>query len=199
MPSCRGRSSGRPGSAAGPGCPRSWRRNRADPQYRPQCREQIAVAFDEDKPHGGDRSGVLRHRRGPPGICSTHQARSCSGPEQPAPQLGDGRAAIKCRWKSSVDDALPRHGLQVRPTASTPEALQDQQLSDGPSEKYQCTRTLRTRVPRSRVFEMDAADIHRLVEDAFNAGDVEALVALLQTDATMATPVGPSYRDSGHS
>jgi uncharacterized protein (TIGR02246 family) len=37
---------------------------------------------------------------------------------------------------------------------------------------------------------MDAADIHRLVENAFNAGDADALVALYEEDATMATPDG---------
>jgi hypothetical protein len=45
-----------------------------------------------------------------------------------------------CRWKSSVDDVLQRHGTpsQAEP-ASTPEAIQDQQSSGGPLEKYQCT------------------------------------------------------------
>jgi uncharacterized protein (TIGR02246 family) len=37
---------------------------------------------------------------------------------------------------------------------------------------------------------MDAGDIHRLVEDAFNAGDTDALVGLYQEDAAMATPDG---------
>jgi ketosteroid isomerase-like protein len=37
---------------------------------------------------------------------------------------------------------------------------------------------------------MDAADIHRLVEDAFSAGDTDALVALYEEDAAMATPDG---------
>ena len=37
---------------------------------------------------------------------------------------------------------------------------------------------------------MDAGDIHRLVEDAFNAGDTDALVALYEEDAAMATPDG---------
>ncbi len=37
---------------------------------------------------------------------------------------------------------------------------------------------------------MQAGDIHRLVQDAFNAGDADALVALYETDATMATPGG---------
>jgi uncharacterized protein (TIGR02246 family) len=43
---------------------------------------------------------------------------------------------------------------------------------------------------------MDAADIHRSVEDAFNAGDAEALVALYEEDAAMATPDGTFVR--GH-
>ncbi len=37
---------------------------------------------------------------------------------------------------------------------------------------------------------MDAADIHRLVQDAFNAGDDEALADLYEDDAAMATPEG---------
>ena len=37
---------------------------------------------------------------------------------------------------------------------------------------------------------MDAGDIHRLVENAFNAGDTDALVALYEEDAAMATPDG---------
>ena len=39
-----------------------------------------------------------------------------------------------CRWRSSVDDVLQRHrdSSQAEPT-STPEAIQDQQLSGGPS------------------------------------------------------------------
>jgi ketosteroid isomerase-like protein len=37
---------------------------------------------------------------------------------------------------------------------------------------------------------MNAGDIHRLVEDAFNAGDTDALVALYEADAAMATPDG---------
>jgi ketosteroid isomerase-like protein len=41
---------------------------------------------------------------------------------------------------------------------------------------------------------MDAADIHRLVEGAFNAADVEALVALYEEDAAMATPDGTFVR-----
>ena len=39
---------------------------------------------------------------------------------------------------------------------------------------------------------MEAEDIHRLVEDAFNAGHAEALVALYEDDAAMATPDGTS-------
>ena len=48
-----------------------------------------------------------------------------------------------CGWKVSVDDVLQRHGTpsQTEP-ASTPEAIQDQQSSGGPSEKYQCTEAL---------------------------------------------------------
>jgi ketosteroid isomerase-like protein len=41
---------------------------------------------------------------------------------------------------------------------------------------------------------MDAADIHSLVEHAFNAGDVEALVALYERDAAMANPDGTFVR-----
>lgn len=37
---------------------------------------------------------------------------------------------------------------------------------------------------------MDAGDIHRLVEHAFNVGDTNALVALYEEDAAMATPDG---------
>jgi hypothetical protein len=42
------------------------------------------------------------------------------------------------RWKASVDDVLQRPGTpsQTEPT-STPEAIQDQQSSGGPLEKYQ--------------------------------------------------------------
>jgi uncharacterized protein (TIGR02246 family) len=36
----------------------------------------------------------------------------------------------------------------------------------------------------------DAGDIHRSVEDAFNAGDTDALVDLYEEDAAMATPDG---------
>jgi uncharacterized protein (TIGR02246 family) len=37
---------------------------------------------------------------------------------------------------------------------------------------------------------MDPEQLHRLVEDAFNAGDADALVALYEEDAAMATPDG---------
>src|SRR5271169_4586604 len=37
---------------------------------------------------------------------------------------------------------------------------------------------------------MDAGEIHRLVENAFNAADTGALVALYEDDAAMATPDG---------
>jgi uncharacterized protein (TIGR02246 family) len=37
---------------------------------------------------------------------------------------------------------------------------------------------------------MKAGDIHRLVQDAFNAGDADALAALYEPDAIMATPDG---------
>jgi hypothetical protein len=45
-----------------------------------------------------------------------------------------------CRWRASADDVLQRHRTpsQAEPT-STPETIQDQQSSGGPSEKYQCT------------------------------------------------------------
>lgn len=43
-------------------------------------------------------------------------------------------------------------------------------------------------------FEMEAAEIHRLVEMAFNAGDAESLVALYEEDAAMATPDGTFVR-----
>jgi ketosteroid isomerase-like protein len=43
---------------------------------------------------------------------------------------------------------------------------------------------------------MDARDLHRLVEEAFNAGDVDGLVALYEPDAAMATPDGGIVR--GH-
>jgi uncharacterized protein (TIGR02246 family) len=41
---------------------------------------------------------------------------------------------------------------------------------------------------------MDAADIHGLVEEAFNAGDVDALEGLYEEDAAMATPDGEFVR-----
>ena len=37
---------------------------------------------------------------------------------------------------------------------------------------------------------MEVADLHRMVENAFNAGDVDALVGLYEEKATMATPEG---------
>jgi uncharacterized protein (TIGR02246 family) len=37
---------------------------------------------------------------------------------------------------------------------------------------------------------MQAGDLHGLVESAFNAGDADALVALYEPDAAMATPEG---------
>jgi uncharacterized protein (TIGR02246 family) len=43
---------------------------------------------------------------------------------------------------------------------------------------------------------MMPADLHRLVQDAFNAGDADALVALYEPDAVMATPDGATVR--GH-
>ena len=45
-----------------------------------------------------------------------------------------------CGWLVSVDDVSQRHGTpsQTGP-ASTPEAIQDQQSSGGPLEKYQCS------------------------------------------------------------
>lgn len=48
---------------------------------------------------------------------------------------------------------------------------------------------------------MQAAEIHQLVQDAFNAGDADALVALYEDGAVMATPEGefvtgrPAIRD----
>ena len=41
---------------------------------------------------------------------------------------------------------------------------------------------------------MDGEEIHHLVEDAFNAGDAEALVALYEDDAAMATSDGTFVR-----
>jgi uncharacterized protein (TIGR02246 family) len=43
---------------------------------------------------------------------------------------------------------------------------------------------------------MMPSDLHRLVQDAFNAGDADALVALYEPDAAMATPEGEFVR--GH-
>ena len=43
---------------------------------------------------------------------------------------------------------------------------------------------------------MQPADIHALVQNAFNAGDADALVALYERDAVMATPEGDTVR--GH-
>jgi uncharacterized protein (TIGR02246 family) len=37
---------------------------------------------------------------------------------------------------------------------------------------------------------VEAGEIHRLVQDAFNAGDADALAALYEADAIMATPEG---------
>jgi uncharacterized protein (TIGR02246 family) len=37
---------------------------------------------------------------------------------------------------------------------------------------------------------MQPADIHRRVQDAFNTGDADALIALYEPDAIMATPDG---------
>ena len=47
-----------------------------------------------------------------------------------------------CGRKGTVDDVLQRHGTpsQTEP-ASTPEAIENQQSSGGPLEKYQCTGT----------------------------------------------------------
>jgi uncharacterized protein (TIGR02246 family) len=41
---------------------------------------------------------------------------------------------------------------------------------------------------------MEPGDLHREVETAFNAGDVDALVALYDDDAAMATPEGEFVR-----
>jgi uncharacterized protein (TIGR02246 family) len=41
---------------------------------------------------------------------------------------------------------------------------------------------------------MDARELHRLVQEAFNAGDADALVALYEEDAAMATPDGDFVR-----
>jgi uncharacterized protein (TIGR02246 family) len=37
---------------------------------------------------------------------------------------------------------------------------------------------------------VEPGEIHRLVQDSFNAGDADALAALYETDAIMATPDG---------
>lgn len=37
---------------------------------------------------------------------------------------------------------------------------------------------------------MQPGDLHQLVQDAFNAGDADALVALYESDVVMATPEG---------
>jgi hypothetical protein len=44
-----------------------------------------------------------------------------------------------CGWKVAVDDVSQRPGTpsQTEP-ASTPEVIENQQSSGGPSEKYQC-------------------------------------------------------------
>ena len=56
------------------------------------------------------------------------------------PNSETGRAAFNVGWEVSVDDVLQRHGTpsQAGP-ASTPEAIEDQQSSGRPSEKYQWT------------------------------------------------------------
>jgi uncharacterized protein (TIGR02246 family) len=41
---------------------------------------------------------------------------------------------------------------------------------------------------------MEAADIHALVQEYFNAGDVEGLASLYEEDAAMATPEGAFVR-----
>jgi uncharacterized protein (TIGR02246 family) len=43
---------------------------------------------------------------------------------------------------------------------------------------------------------MQPGDLHQLVQDAFNAGDADALVALYERDAVMATPEGETVQ--GH-
>jgi hypothetical protein len=54
------------------------------------------------------------------------------------PTLRRDVPSFNVRLEDLVDDVLQRHGTpsQTGP-ASTPEAIQDQQLSGGPSEKYQ--------------------------------------------------------------
>jgi uncharacterized protein (TIGR02246 family) len=43
-------------------------------------------------------------------------------------------------------------------------------------------------------FAMEPRDLHRQVQDAFNARDADALVALYEPDAVMATPEGEFVR-----
>ena len=67
----------------------------------------------------------------------------CCNPGQ-SPQLGDGTCRCQCAagWSRSTTSRNVT-GLQVRPDRS-PEVIQDQQSSGGPSEKYQCTGTRRS-------------------------------------------------------
>jgi hypothetical protein len=63
--------------------------------------------------------------------------------EQPGPINPTRRRDVPlsmCGWRDPVDDVLQRHGTssQAEP-ASTPEAIEDQLRSGGPSEKYQCS------------------------------------------------------------
>jgi ketosteroid isomerase-like protein len=44
---------------------------------------------------------------------------------------------------------------------------------------------------------VNAGDIHRLVQEAFNAGDTDALIDLYEEDAAMATPDGDFVRGRG--
>jgi uncharacterized protein (TIGR02246 family) len=44
---------------------------------------------------------------------------------------------------------------------------------------------------------MQPGELHRLVQDAFNGGDVDALVNLYETDALMATPEGEFVKGHG--
>ena len=62
----------------------------------------------------------------------------CSSNPGQSPTSETGRAVSMCGWKVSVDDVLQRHGTssQAGP-ASTPEVIEDQLRSGGPSEKYQ--------------------------------------------------------------
>jgi hypothetical protein len=59
-----------------------------------------------------------------------------------------------CGWKDTVDDTRRCHGTpsQTEP-ASTPEAIEDQQQSGGPLEKYQCMgrRPFRCTLPATDV------------------------------------------------